>query len=31
MKRGFVSGVLLAAGALSLSVTAYQQQQAPKR
>jgi cyclase len=30
MKRSFVLGVLLAAGALSLSVAGYQQQQAPK-
>jgi len=30
MKRSFVLGVLLAAGALSLSTAAYQQQQAPK-
>jgi glyoxylase-like metal-dependent hydrolase (beta-lactamase superfamily II) len=30
MKRGFVLGMLLATGALSLSVAAYQQQQAPK-
>lgn len=30
MKRGFVLGMLLAVGGLSLSVTAYQQAQAPK-